>query len=170
MMSKADEKLIVDFLTEMTTQNNRITAHPYYYVIRHPEYMQSESCGDDPNGRCERGKTIYVSKEEPEISYESRADLKASLIEDSGLTGLEADTAIEDEYEPYELVLLWRESGMFLTESDAESHLKKNHYHYGQGAHTYVKHAWRAPQMDSFFKALFNHFGVERRVPSDPPV
>lgn len=169
-MSEVERRLIVDYLTEMTTQNNRITAHPYYYVIRHPEYIQSESSGDDPIGLCDRGKTVYVCTDEPEVSYESRADLKASLIEDSGLTGIEADAAIEGEYDTYELVLIWRESGMFLTESDAEAHLKSNHYHYGQGAHTYVKHAWRAPQMDSFFKALFKYFCVERRVPKDPPV
>jgi hypothetical protein len=169
-MSEKERQVIVDFLTEMTTQNNRITAHPYYYVIRHPEYIQSDCAGDDPDGQCERGKTIYVYNDDCSMTYDSRAELKASLIEDSGLTGLEADAAIEEDYDIINLVLIWRESGMFLTESDAENHLKANHYHYGSGAHTYVKHAWRAPQMNNFFKSLFNYFCVERRVPTDPPL
>ena len=48
----------------------------------------------------------------------------------------------------------WREEHCFFTEEEAEWHLKANHYHYSKDAHTYVKHFWRAPDVEKFFKSV----------------
>jgi len=50
---------------------------------------------------------------------------------------------------------------MFLTEKDAEEHLRLNSHHYSKDAHTYVKSAWRADYLKEFLTALFNYFGQE---------
>ena len=55
----------------------------------------------------------------------------------------------------------WDERQMFLTETDAEQHLKLNYYHYSLDAHTYVKHAWRAPELDQFIKDLMCFFEIQ---------
>ena len=91
-----NEKIIKDFLMQISTQNNRGTRFPYYYVI------------------------MDINKEGEEV-----------------------------------------ERGMFLTETDAKKHLEHNHYHYSENAHTFIKHVWRAPELEAFFEALFSHFEVE---------
>ena len=60
----------------------------------------------------------------------------------------------------YEVSYEWIEKGMFLTEKDAKDHLRLNHYHYSSDAHTYIKHAWRASDLERFFIELFNHFDI----------
>ena len=47
-----------------------------------------------------------------------------------------------------------REHSCFFTETDANRHLKENHYRYSSDAYVYLKHIWRAPEMDKFFEAL----------------
>ena len=43
---------------------------------------------------------------------------------------------------------------MFLTEKDAREHLKANHYHYSEDAHTYCMSAWRSPVVEQLWKIL----------------
>lgn len=46
------------------------------------------------------------------------------------------------------------ENTMFLTQADAESHLKANYYHYSEDAHTYAMTAWRDARMEKLIKIL----------------
>lgn len=43
---------------------------------------------------------------------------------------------------------------MFLTQKDAEEHLKANDYHYDENAHTYAMTAWRSPVVEKLIKIL----------------
>ena len=45
-------------------------------------------------------------------------------------------------------------STMFLTQIDAENHLKANYYHYSDDAHTYAMTAWRDPRMSKLIDIL----------------
>lgn len=46
------------------------------------------------------------------------------------------------------------ENTMFLTEKAAAEHLKANHYHYDEYAHTYAMTAWRSPEVEDIIKIL----------------
>ncbi|MBS4933725.1 MAG: hypothetical protein KH020_20975 [Clostridiales bacterium] len=46
------------------------------------------------------------------------------------------------------------ENTMFLTQKDAEEHLRANHYHYSKDAHTYAMTAWRDPRMEKLVDIL----------------
>ncbi len=46
------------------------------------------------------------------------------------------------------------DNSMFLTLSAAEAHLKENHYHYDEQAHTYAMTAWRSPQVERLYDVL----------------
>ncbi len=48
----------------------------------------------------------------------------------------------------------WREDGLFFTDSGAKNHLKANRHRYPAEAHTYVKHIFRAPEMEKLFETL----------------
>ena len=51
---------------------------------------------------------------------------------------------------------------MFLTETDANDHLRRNKHHYSKDAATYVEHAWRAPELEQFLKALLEYFEIRK--------
>ncbi len=46
------------------------------------------------------------------------------------------------------------EDTMFLTQADAEQHLRLNHYHYPADAHTYAMTAWRSPRVETLLNLL----------------
>ena len=43
---------------------------------------------------------------------------------------------------------------MFLSQQDAEDHLRANHYHYSEDAHTYAMTAWRSPRVEKLIELL----------------
>lgn len=43
---------------------------------------------------------------------------------------------------------------MFLTQKEAENHLRANSYNYSEDAHTYAMTAWRAPDVEKLWKIL----------------
>jgi hypothetical protein len=54
----------------------------------------------------------------------------------------------------YKIVPKIYENTMFLTQIDAENHLRENYYHYSDDAHTYAMTAWRNPRMDKLISIL----------------
>lgn len=46
------------------------------------------------------------------------------------------------------------ENTMFLTQKDAEDHLRSNDYHYSSDAHTYAMTAWRSPAVEKLVNIL----------------
>lgn len=155
-----------EFIIKMNTQDNRCTATPFYYTIRSSRYAPCyDGCGDS---------YIVVSKHCSETYWrgESLSDIVYEMIEGEYIShddidsvdldcDIEANLFLEGEYYIYPEVKEWEERGVFFTETDAENHLKANYYHYSSDAHTYVKHAWRAPELEQFFKSVGHVCGVE---------
>lgn len=54
----------------------------------------------------------------------------------------------------YQLVDCIYPDTMFLTQKEAEEHLRANDYHYSSDAHTYAMTAWRAPDVERLWKIL----------------
>lgn len=140
---------IIEFLTEMSSQDNRGTAFPYYYVIRDAEYIPTSE--DYSYNR---------------VSYYDPLNC-VHILEDeyNQLPQTDEEESCKDDFNEVYEVKKWAEKGMFLTEKDAQEHLERNHYHYSDEAHTYVKCAWRAPHLEKFFTNLFEFFGV--KIPPD---
>lgn len=143
----SNEQIIKEFLTKMATQDNRGTAFPIYYVIRTENEVHA------PLENCDYTRWYYIDS-----SYESLDELKEQMRQ-WDYSEEEIKKSIREACE-YGVKKVWEKRGMFLTETDAEQHLKLNHYHYSSNAHTYVEHAWRAPELTGFFHALFDHFGI----------
>ncbi|HCL03099.1 MAG TPA: hypothetical protein DHW61_11950 [Lachnoclostridium phytofermentans] len=61
-----------------------------------------------------------------------------------------------DEYSviSYAIIPKIYENTMFLTQREAEEHLKANHYHYSDDAHTYAMTAWRSPEVEKLYRIL----------------
>lgn len=152
MSTKMDKvessKTIVSFLKKIAEQDNRATAAPYFYVIRTKDKF--------PVGRD--------NCDDPEDSYQTEEyDLFEYYNED--FDRLDREEYLELDKNDRQVVFYketWVEKGIFLTETDAKRHLEANYYHYSDDAHTYVKHAWRAPELKQFFQALYNFFDLEK--------
>ena len=132
----------------MATQDNRMTRAPYYYVI------WTEETYDCSLENADATKVYWDGN-----TYDSMEALDTQLTEDGYLPG-EVETRLNEATE-YGVGKRWVHKGLFFTEEDANNHLTSNHYHYSEGAHTYVCYAWRAPKLQGFLKALFTHFGVD---------
>ena len=156
-MKEEQEGIIKGFLAQMTSQDNRATAFPYFYVIRTANWIVScdgyANSGDDGNGVRE----VYVNKDDGE---DELTPAEWEKIPEDGVseTGCEKDM-----YDCLTLQRVWEEKCLFLTEVDAERHLRLNAYHYSKDAHTYVKHAWRAPDLEEFVTALFKYFEIKEQ-------
>jgi len=162
-----NKEIIVKFLTAMSTQDNRATAFPIYYVIRTAEWMITDEdygCGDGgDSGGSQRIRYVNNDCHEDVISeeeYEKLPDTPEDITEE--LDGPD-DPATKEDYTRHCEARIWREKCLFLTETDAKEHLRLNSYHYSQDAHTYVHHAWRCPEMKEFLLALFSYFEVPPR-------
>lgn len=145
---KSNKEVITEFLTEMATQDNRSTAFPIYFTIRYDKKVYVPTGrGSDCDFYCDGN--IYESKE---VAKKELLAMGHLMPEVKKL--LEKGEYLDYKMEP-------EDRGMFLTESDAERHLKANHYKYPSDAHTYVDHAYRAPKMTAFFEALFAEYGIK---------
>lgn len=147
------DTVIINYLEEMKISDNRSTADIFYYVIRTEKtiYLDCE-CYDGKEGeeRFIYQDEIYTKEELRTAYYEKKL----------GKRDFEVFLCVAPERVFAHKV--WKHENMFLTEKEAKEHLRINHYHYSENAHTYVEHAWRSPEMLKFFKNLFKYFNVEK--------
>jgi len=74
-----------------------------------------------------------------------------------------SDQGYDYEVISYKIVEKIYEDTMFLTQIDAENHLRSNYYHYSDDAHTYAMTAWRSPRVERLVKMLQEiDFGTEK--------
>ena len=134
----------------MAKQDRRGTADPFYYVIR------TEVERITPLGYADY--TRYINPENPEEEYDTRADCARERLKQGESERDAKDAAYALKEVGYKKG--WDSKNMFLTETDAQAHLNTNYYHYSHNAHTYIEHAWRAPELQQFFKDLFEYFKI----------
>ena len=90
-------------------------------------------------------KIYEIEDEDNYIELESVDDIQEWLNE---------NTNRNFEVISYKIVDKIYENTMFLTQIDAENHLKSNDYHYSEDAHTYAMTAWRSPRVEKLIKIL----------------
>lgn len=159
-------KKIIDFLTEMSSQDNRGTAFPYIYTIadENERYEHDKYSGDCIMYDSHMWEIKDYIKEVNEYS-DNQYDFKN--MDDSDI-----DEFIENELEGDELYngrfrkeLDTYYEGVFFTESDAKEYLADTmNHHFGPNPRTYVDsmNKWnRTSKTTAFLTDLFNFFGVK---------
>lgn len=168
-------KRIVEFLTEMSSQNNRGTRFPYYYTIidYNDNYIpddRGEFFYDPYAAGIVKIEDCIREKYEDELIELNEGDDLEDILKYIG-TGLE-DSRINEWLEEHINETLQRFSaepvswfdGVFFTEKDAEAYLQSASNHHSEQAHTYVDCMckWgRSSQTEEFLTNLFNYFGVK---------
>lgn len=150
---------LMDLSKELTTQNHRGTAMPYFFQIKTQEEVAvPEGCGTEcwvsDGSRIETEEeindTIFDYREEKipleKIKVMSRS-LKEEILKEAGWR--EANYDYKDKFE-----------NSFLTEKSCKEHIKVNGYHYNEPV-DYLTHAYRNPEMESLIKFICELTGVE---------
>ena len=183
-LSNDDVNFLKELQKEINTEDNGGTANPRYWVIRQPEriYHLDEDEADyymllDEYDHQEL--TLEDLKEKLEDLNDD--NLKSIEIKDGALTFEYFDEWLEEveqykvdydnryrdglikisellEFEVrviyYSEIDVTADNCMFLTQIDAENHLRANDYHYHEEARTYCMHGWRNPRFERLINIL----------------
>lgn len=183
-LSNDDIKFLKELQKELNTEDNVGTATPRYWVIRQPEriYHLDEDAADYYVfiDECDKYElTLEDLKDKLEFLCDD--NLKSVEVKDGVLTFEYFDEWLEEveeykvDYDNYytdgkDKILELLESDvsvayykevdatvdncMFLTQIDAENHLRANDYHYHEKARTYCMCGWRSPRFERLINIL----------------
>lgn len=174
---------LIEMAEQVITQDNRITARPYYYVVRRPVEKFS---ADVSRTGWEAKLVIYFDTETytPQAWVEDMSDNGKDfwvnsdgeyLLDDEGkpiddMDFMEKVEEEEDDTGSREFLWVWfadedyKDCGTFLTETAAQQFIDCNRHHVGPKAFTYVRHSWRnsdAKLLQEFLECLYNSKSAE---------
>lgn len=122
---------IAALIREINSQDNRITASPYYFVVQSKKWVDTIQSGDK--------QVVY-------------ADGLFTLEEWQAL-GPEFTEESWERHSPFWVREEWEDREVFLTEKAALLYMRANGHHLNE-PRTYVKHFWRNSQMKTVMQAL----------------
>lgn len=141
-ISEKNYKFLKEFMQKVNTQDNRITASPYYYTVCCVRDVGvPEGCGDDVKYYDNQQAESYSEEELKQICKEHELDFDEYV--DKWCT--KYDCREIDEYE-----------NIFFTEDGYKEHMRLNEHNYRhyKKHYSYIKHAFRNPELVELFKAL----------------
>lgn len=183
-LSNDDIKFLKELQKELNTEDNAGTASPRYWVIRQPERIYNlDEDEANYYMFIDEYDHQELSLDDLKVMLEDTDDdnLKSVEVKDGVLTFEYFDKYLE-KIETYDIdfnnlytdgrdkilellefevrVIYYSEldvtvdNCMFLTQIDAENHLRANDYHYHEEARTYCMHGWRNPRFERLIKIL----------------
>lgn len=183
-LSKDDIKFLKELQKEINTEYTGGTANPRYWVIRQPEriYHVDEDEADYFEFIDERNRhELTLEDLKDRLEFLCDDNLKSVEVKDGVLTFEYFEEWLEDveeykvDYNNYNrdgrdkilellefdvTVIYYSEidvtvdNCMFLTQIDAENHLRANDYHYHEEARTYCMCGWRNPRFERLINIL----------------
>ena len=133
-ISQEDIEFLKKLQLEMNTQDTTGTADPRFWVIKGSERVIDNENPDELVLQVDGSTVTSTTQEVNEF-------LANNGYDDVMIVGI----SIRPFMYP---------NTMFLTEKEAREHLKRNHYHYSEDAHTYCMVAWRSPEVEKLWKIL----------------
>ena len=183
-LSSDDVKFLKELQKEINTEDNGGTANPRYWVIRQPERIYNlDEDEANYYMFIDEYDHQELSLDDLKVMLEDTDDdnLKSVEVKDGVLTFEYFDKYLE-KIETYDIdfnnlytdgrdkilellefevrVIYYSEldvtvdNCMFLTQIDAENHLRANDYHYHEEARTYCMHGWRNPRFERLINIL----------------
>lgn len=146
----------ISFLAELgrkiKNQNNRGTARPYYFVgirkekfVCHPEYNRSVD---------------YYCKYDSEMTSEFKStpdgylEFEKLALEGGWVGTKEMAKERWEELEEVPIAFHEEDDNVFLTEEGFEKHVRLNAHNLPKDYRSYVKHAFRNPEMEGLVQAI----------------
>lgn len=144
---------VVKFMTELAreikSQDNRATGSPYFYVVQSKDEMVA------PDGYGDGDTKYYCSDRNEAHTKEKWAEIIAEENEEAERP-IDIDTFIIEECQAFGTHYIEREENVFLTEKGFDEHMRQNGHNYRhlKETHSYVKHAFRNPEMVGLLNAI----------------
>lgn len=155
-ISEESYQFLKELACRIATQDNRATAKPYFFVVMKPRW---HPCHEDYSGGGNDTKYVRLDRsvDDPD-EYEDDADGKLKFAESYRERAEDpvTDEKINELWDNLEQVRMEErdeEDNAFLTFAAYEEHVRLNKHNLGKH-HSYLKHAYRNPEMDSLFKAI----------------
>ncbi len=163
------------FIKELNSQDNRITASPYYYTLRCPKQVFGVDKGNSED-------FIWVDDAAEEIH--APEEVAVEVLQELGMEdckraygGMVPEGDIPEKAE--EVTDMWliiaaeegdwtkrwyrnehEFKGVFFTEKAIFKHLEENKHRYPEGTDTYLEHAWRNPELKQLFENIGKLVGI----------
>lgn len=161
MLNEEDLKKAKELALRLTTQDNRGTRTPIWFLLQDIKEVRAFDSGDhllysDLDGEIWRGDNeddIVKQILDYETDYIEFDDLSEEE-KDKKEAELEEEIRERVEGESYEMEYEFVTKQIFLTEEAAKNHLEANKHHYSDKARIYVDHAWRDPEIELVHKIL----------------
>lgn len=115
------------------------------------EYIRDEIIPDF-NSNTEDEEKIKIDFENEEIHLENEGEYISGT--DDVVEWLKDKTCGNYELVSYRIVHKIYDNTMFLTQTNAENHLRLNYYHYSDDAHAYAMTSWRSSETEMLWKIL----------------
>lgn len=191
-ITQEELKFLKELQEELNTQDTVCQANPRFWVIKGTEkiyHIEDDSDGFefyDEDGCSVVADSLeefveYLKENDDSMNYsynKSRCSGEQIIAEWVDEYGDENCIVAESKYEIENLIdmagvgdirvvsyvnksKIYQDT-MFLTQKDAEDHLKANYYHYSDDAHTYAMTAWRSNRVEKLINILQSvDFGKE---------
>lgn len=180
-IKKEELDFLVALQREMNTQDTLATADPRFWVIRGKEKVYGVHDDNADGAELQRygikiaecledacefivknllgdinkdGTARIVTFEDESIYVTDQRDTTILHSMVDVVDWLEGHGYNEFKYTNYCIADKIYPNTMFLTQLDAEKHLKMNHYHYSADAHTYCMTSWRSEETLKLWKIL----------------
>lgn len=143
-----------DLIKRMNAQNNRATATPYFYVVRRERWRLAHD--EFYSGTTRK---IRVDFEGDPTTFLSKEDF-VKWVNESHYGEVPADYEIDKKWEAmpeYTEELYFEDENVFFTEDAYMEHERLNGHNLGRGCrdyYSYVKHAFRNPELVNMFEAI----------------
>lgn len=146
-ISAADLAFLRELAHELATQSNRMTASPYFYVVRTAKELAA------PPGYGE--DEVLVDWQGDPNTYKTEAEAR-KLFGEMELSQEEIDKRVEA-LEPMGVHTVFEYHNVFFTEKGYRQHMELNGHNYGSSKvepHSYVMHAFRNPEIKTLLEIV----------------
>lgn len=157
-LSRETVAFMKELAQRINAQDNRATAKPYFFVITKERWRVAHE--DYAN---EQTKRVWVdtSGEDEYHEWSSKSECIENLVND-GMRRDEAEDLVEERLTEFTMEKYEEEDNAFLTEHGFNEHVEQNGHNLGKRGKSftsYLKHAYRNPEMSGLFKAIAEFSG-----------
>lgn len=156
-ISDADLAFLKDLAHEIKTQNNRATAHPYYFTVQ----RKRRFVGADASLG---GETVWIDHGSGDYTEYATEEAAIAQIIFDGVDPKEAQKYFDENFKEYGVFEYEEDVNVFFTMKGFREHMRLNAHNYGgldpdnykdtEKVYSYCHHAFRNPEIKTLLEII----------------
>jgi len=161
MRYKSTKERAIELMNEINSQDNLMTASPFYYVVQvnKAHYVRDENDAEAESTVVWRREEEWLDIEEVRECYAAVFDLDDDEVEDYDAKHW-ADNEGYEKFFMYYKYVDYKDTGNFLTRKSCQRFIDSNNHHVGVESRPYIRHFWRNPDMWLVHEILAEYSGI----------